>query len=71
MFEIGDVIRVKNCAWTLTGNLAEPPTGPICWISPAGDHRVTIKDCGYQFSPDDVEFLWVDVDISDLEEDAS
>jgi hypothetical protein len=70
MFEIGDVIRVKDYAWRLTGNSGEPLSGAICWISPVGDRRVIIKDCGYQFKPDDVEFLWVDVDISNVEENA-
>ena len=67
MLQIDDVVRVNKDAWTKLGSSGEKPEGPVCWISPNGVHRVMVKGSGWQFKQEDVELLWVDVDVSEFE----
>lgn len=72
MLTLSDVIKVKESVWkemfSRNANVSkEPPSGPVFWISPVGIHRVMIKGCGWQFKQEDVEWLWTDIDIMELE----
>jgi hypothetical protein len=67
MLQIGDVVSVKDSVWTHMGISGEKPEGPVCWVHPAGVHRVMIKGSGWQFKQEDVELLWVDVDVSEFD----
>lgn len=68
MLEIGDVVKAKNGVWMEMGLSRMPvPSGPVYWISRAGVHRIMIEGCGWQFKQEDVELLYVDVDVSEYE----
>lgn len=70
MFEIGDIVRVKQDAWSamfIRGNMPkEPVEGPVYWVHPHGVHRVMIKGCGWQFKQEDLEWVSTDIDISEF-----
>ena len=65
MLEIGDVVQAKDSVWTAMGIEGDTPTGPVYWISPHGIHRILIKGYGWQFKQEDVELLYVDIDVSE------
>lgn len=66
MFKIGDVVKAKSSeTYAFDGDKA--PTGQIIWIQSSGVNRVCIEGCGYLFRPENVELLWVDVDISEFD----
>ena len=71
MLKIGDYIKVKDCVWDdkyYKIHWARPvPSGPVFWISPVGIHKVMLEGCGWQFKQEDVEWLWTDVDLTELE----
>jgi len=69
MLELGDIVKVKSKVWSAMfakGRAhSKPPEGPVRLISPAGARRIMIKDCGFQFRQEDVDLLYVDIDISE------
>jgi len=68
MLDIGDIVRVKKEALAMCPGRLKSPEGAIFWISPSGIHRILIEGCGWQFKPEDVELLSIEVDISEFEE---
>ena len=68
MLEIGDIVQAKKSVWSVMGLSHIPlPTGPVFWIHPAGINRIMIEGCGWQFRQEDVDLLYVDVDVSEFE----
>ena len=64
MFEIGDWVKVvRGPAHNIVGDFV----GPIIWIQPSGANRVSIQGTGYLFRPENVELLWIDIDVSEFD----
>jgi hypothetical protein len=71
MLQVGDIVRVKDNVWLRMGISGDLPEGPVYWIHPAGIHRIMIKGCGWQFKQEDVELLWVDIDVEEYRQDGT